>query len=74
MRPDLFTEEPEIVAIKRGLRPYRKGGIRMGLESFGGKGWICHNYGHGGQGFQSSYGSAKKVIEILYEKIINSPM
>ncbi|CAI2177475.1 403_t:CDS:2 [Funneliformis geosporum] len=72
VRPDLFAKELEIVSVNRGLRPYREGGVRIESESFGGKGLICHNYGHGGQGFQSSYGSANEVIKILREKKILS--
>ncbi|PKK64631.1 hypothetical protein RhiirC2_716142 [Rhizophagus irregularis] len=34
-------------------------------EKFDKKILICHNYGHGGAGFQSSYGTAKHVIEIM---------
>ena len=39
-----------------GIRPYRKGGIRLESEHIGNK-YIIHNYGHGGGGFSLSYGS-----------------
>ncbi|KAF2473947.1 FAD dependent oxidoreductase [Lindgomyces ingoldianus] len=54
-----------------GLRPMRKGGPRVEKERIGGV-WIVHNYGHGGYGYQASYGSAwevEKLVEgILGEK------
>ncbi|KAJ7698692.1 D-amino-acid oxidase [Mycena rosella] len=51
-----------------GLRTTRKGGIRLETTSIdiGGKEFpIIHNYGHGGAGYQSSWGSAKRAIELL---------
>ncbi|KAJ6532677.1 D-amino-acid oxidase [Mycena vulgaris] len=51
-----------------GLRTTRKGGIRLETTSLdvGGKTFpIVHNYGHGGAGYQSSWGSAKRAIELL---------
>ncbi|KAH7098324.1 D-amino-acid oxidase [Auriculariales sp. MPI-PUGE-AT-0066] len=53
-----------------GFRPARKGGIRLERE------WrevagrdrkvaVIHNYGHGSQGYQSSWGSAEKAISLL---------
>ncbi|KAI0938428.1 hypothetical protein AcW1_001838 [Taiwanofungus camphoratus] len=53
-----------------GLRPVRKGGIRIGLE------WIDDskdsrkipmvlNYGHGGGGYQTSWGTASIVLNLL---------
>lgn len=57
-----------------GLRPMRKGGPRVERERVGGKdgGWVVHQYGHGGYGYQSSWGSAweaERLVEgILGEK------
>jgi len=53
-----------------GLRPARAGGVRIELE------WledvkrqrevpVVHNYGHGGFGYQSSWGSASEALELL---------
>ncbi|KAJ7484471.1 D-amino-acid oxidase [Mycena latifolia] len=51
-----------------GLRTTRKGGVRLETTSLvvDGKTYpIVHNYGHGGAGFQSSWGSANRTIELL---------
>lgn len=40
-----------------GLRPYRKGGIRLEEENIRNK-TVFHNYGHGGAGVSMSYGCA----------------
>ncbi|KAG9098816.1 hypothetical protein FRC07_010584, partial [Ceratobasidium sp. 392] len=53
-----------------GLRPARKGGIRLevgSVEWHGGKTPIVFNYGHGGYGYQSSWGSARLAVELLQE-------
>ncbi|RGB27373.1 hypothetical protein C1646_769193 [Rhizophagus diaphanus] len=76
-RPDLLPPGQTQLTIKRnavGLRPCRKSGIRVEgewitSEKFDKKILICHNYGHGGSGFQSSYGTAKHVIEIMKEML-----
>jgi len=49
-----------------GLRPLRDGGPRIEKERIGGH-WIVHNYGHGGYGYQSSYGSSQVVIKLVEE-------
>uniref|UniRef100_A0A1D1XJ57 D-amino-acid oxidase n=1 Tax=Anthurium amnicola TaxID=1678845 RepID=A0A1D1XJ57_9ARAE len=76
-RPDLLPPDQTQLTIKRnavGLRPCRKSGTRIEgewitSENFGKKILVCHNYGHGGAGFQSSYGTAKHVIEIMKEML-----
>jgi len=45
-----------------GIRPYRKGGIRLEREDICGK-IIYHNYGHGGAGVSLAYGAAKKIVD-----------
>ncbi|KAJ8132538.1 hypothetical protein O1611_g1087 [Lasiodiplodia mahajangana] len=54
----------EVVGHIVGLRPARKGGIRVDKELIKGV-WVVHNYGHGGYGYQSSYGCAKAVEELV---------
>lgn len=63
---------PLVVGEGCGLRPARKEGTRIELEWVDGarlkrqgKVAVIHNYGHGGFGFQSSWGCALKVLEIL---------
>ncbi|KAJ7303512.1 FAD dependent oxidoreductase [Mycena albidolilacea] len=51
-----------------GLRPTRKGGVRLEIQSLAvGERIIpiVHNYGHGGAGYQSSWGSATQAVELL---------
>ncbi|KAF7300704.1 Nuclear export factor [Mycena chlorophos] len=55
---------PLIIEEGCGLRPGRKGGIRLEVE------WVrnvpvVYNYGHGGYGYQSSWGSATLALELL---------
>jgi len=45
-----------------GLRPARKGGIRLEKDA---KWNIIHNYGHGGSGFTVSWGCAREVLLLI---------
>lgn len=49
-----------------GLRPGREGGVRIEKEMIG-DGWVVHNYGHAGWGYQGSYGCSERVVEIVDE-------
>ncbi|KAF2396533.1 D-amino-acid oxidase [Trichodelitschia bisporula] len=49
-----------------GLRPMRTGGPRVEKEKINGV-WVVHNYGHGGYGYQSSYGSANAAAKLVDE-------
>jgi D-amino-acid oxidase len=49
----------EVRAVKVGLRPFRRGGVRVARE-----GRIVHNYGHGGSGFTVSWGCAEQVATL----------
>jgi len=51
-----------------GLRPMREGGPRVEKEKIGGL-WVVHNYGHGGYGYQSSFGSAKAAVKLVNEAL-----
>jgi D-amino-acid oxidase len=53
-----------------GLRPWRKGGLRLEEEKLDDETWIVHNYGHSGWGYQGSYGCAEGVVELV-EKVTN---
>ncbi|CAG8708184.1 16414_t:CDS:2, partial [Funneliformis mosseae] len=52
-----------------GLRPSRKGGIRLETEvrrnSVGKDVIICHNYGHHSYGYIMSWGSAIEVLDLI---------
>ncbi|RPB24000.1 nucleotide-binding domain-containing protein, partial [Terfezia boudieri ATCC MYA-4762] len=65
--PELLNEkgEFEIIAVQAGRRPSREGGPRVALVKHAGGKFICHNYGHGGAGYQSSFGSAMEVVSLV---------
>lgn len=50
-----------------GLRPFRMGGVRLEKEEIEGVGWVVHNYGHAGYGYQVSYGCAEAVVKLVDE-------
>ena len=49
-----------------GLRPMRTSGTRIEKENIEGT-WVIHNYGHGGYGYQASYGCAKAAVDMVDE-------
>jgi D-amino-acid oxidase len=49
-----------------GLRPVRTNGLRLEKEKIGDT-WVVHNYGHGGWGYQASYGCAEGAVELVDE-------
>ena len=55
-----------------GLRPVREGGTRIEKEKVG-DAWVVHNYGHGGAGYQSSYGCAMDAVRLVEESLGASP-
>lgn len=63
----------EIVREAAGLRPSRKGGVRIELENYKTKDnktrVVIHNYGAGGTGYQAGYGMALESID-LYKKYL----
>ncbi|OCK80214.1 nucleotide-binding domain-containing protein, partial [Lepidopterella palustris CBS 459.81] len=64
--PELLNKQAEfeILSVQVGLRPARKGGVRVEIEKVGDF-VICHAYGHAGAGYQNSVGSANKVVRLL---------
>lgn len=53
-----------------GLRPFRKTGTRIETEKILGLP-VVHNYGHGGFGYQSSYGCANVARRLVDEVLIS---
>lgn len=53
-----------------GLRPFRKSGTRIAREKILGLP-VVHNYGHGGFGYQSSYGCANVVRRLVEEVLMD---
>lgn len=56
------ASQDRIVKETVGLRPFRKTGPRLDVESLGDK-TIVHNYGHGGAGWSLSWGTAHEACE-----------
>ncbi|KAK9468639.1 hypothetical protein V1512DRAFT_257554 [Lipomyces arxii] len=64
--PGLERDFPlDIVRHNVGLRPGREGGPRVELETISEVGKVVHNYGAGGAGYQSSYGMAEHVVQLV---------
>lgn len=61
--------EIDIVKVNVGLRPARKGGVRIERE-----GNIIHNYGIAGAGYQASYGLAELVVTLADEFFAKSKL
>jgi D-amino-acid oxidase len=59
-------EHLDIVRHGVGLRPVREAGPRVEKELIEGL-WVVHNYGHGGAGYQSSYGCSQEVVKLIAE-------
>jgi glycine/D-amino acid oxidase-like deaminating enzyme len=57
-------EHLSVIRHNVGLRPARQGGVRLGAERIGAV-WTVHNYGHGGFGYQSSYGCSQAVVRLV---------
>jgi glycine/D-amino acid oxidase-like deaminating enzyme len=68
--PELLNEdgEFEVLSEQVGLRPARKGGVRVEIEEVD-EFVVCHSYGHAGAGYQKSVGSAQKVVQLLDEAL-----
>jgi glycine/D-amino acid oxidase-like deaminating enzyme len=64
--PELLNKngEFEVLSVQVGLRPGRKGGVRVEIENLD-EIVVCHAYGHAGAGYQNSIGSANKVVRLL---------
>ena len=61
-------EHLDIVRHGVGLRPVREGGARVEKERIGGT-WVVHDYGHGGAGYQSSYGCSQAAVGLIEEAL-----
>ena len=56
----------EIVSDNVGRRPYREGGLRLESEvREDGKRRVIHAYGIGGRGYETSWGVAERVLELM---------
>ncbi|KAF2470995.1 nucleotide-binding domain-containing protein [Lindgomyces ingoldianus] len=59
------VEDLQVISHNVGLRPSRKGGPRIELEKGGNGIPVVHNYGHSGAGYQSSWGTAERAVELV---------
>ncbi|KAI3405532.2 hypothetical protein KGF56_001550 [Candida oxycetoniae] len=77
--PDLMKATPsgekyfDIIRINVGLRPMRRGGLKVDLEKHNGQ-FVVNNYGAGGMGYELSYGSSLKVLELVNSAITKSKL
>jgi D-amino-acid oxidase len=60
----LKIENPQVLAERVGLRPFRKSGIRLERDRLRDDRPVIHNYGHGGSGFTLSWGCAHTVFHL----------
>ncbi|KAL6408917.1 d-amino acid [Ilyonectria robusta] len=69
LAPELGRPE-DLKVIKHGvgLRPNRKGGPRIEIEKRQ-KGFVVHNYGASGAGYQASWGMAEHGVKLLIESL-----
>jgi D-amino-acid oxidase len=58
------VEALDVIRHGVGLRPLRISGVRVEKERIGGN-WVVHNYGHGGWGYQGSYGCSQEVRKLV---------
>jgi len=74
-KPTIEDLKPLIIEEGCGLRPARKGGIRLQSEWVRVPGSkqlmvpIIYNYGHAAYGFQTSWGSASVTVDLLEDAL-----
>jgi len=69
--PELRDLNPaDRTELRVGLRPFRKGSVRLELDDQG----ILHNYGHGGSGVLLSWGCASQVHQLLRRRWATAPV
>jgi len=62
----LKISNPQILAERVGLRPFRKSGVRLERDRLRDGRTVIHNYGHGGAGFTLSWGCAREVANLAH--------
>jgi len=60
----LKIDNPQVLAERVGLRPFRKSGLRIERDRLRDDRTAIHNYGHGGSGFTLSWGCAREVADL----------
>lgn len=72
MVPELLTGPDggfEVISVQCGLRPGRTDGPRMEKEIVANK-KVVHAYGHAGAGYQNSIGSARLVVRLVQQSLV----
>lgn len=67
LRPTPNLGDDQVMRALCGLRPCRHGGLRLSSESIGSK-RIVHNYGHGGCGVTTSFGTAQIACDMVEQE------
>ncbi|CAF9940385.1 hypothetical protein IMSHALPRED_002007 [Imshaugia aleurites] len=62
------VEHLSVIRHNVGLRPVRLGGTRLQKEMIN-EVLVVHNYGHGGYGYQSSYGCSQAAVKLVEEAL-----
>lgn len=65
-RPSLRDED--VIAMRCGIRPHRRGRVRVEREDVFGK-VVVHNYGHGGAGVTLSWGTAAAAADLARARV-----
>ena len=50
-----------------GRRPWREGGLRIGIDQISPEHRIVHGYGAGGRGYELSWGAAERIVELVLQ-------
>jgi hypothetical protein len=61
-QPDL--SDGRLIGQRTGIRPYRRGSVRVEVQDLAGK-RVIHNYGHGGAGITLAPASSAEAIDLL---------
>lgn len=72
VRPGQGIEGLDVVGHRVGLRPVREGGPRVEKDKMDGI-MVVHNYGHGGYGYQTSWGCAESAVALVKEALQGQP-
>lgn len=62
--PPPSLRDEDIIALRCGIRPHRRGRVRVERQDAFGK-LIIHNYGHGGAGVTLSWGTAEAAARLI---------
>lgn len=72
VKPGQGIEGLDIIRHGVGLRPLREGGTRIEKDEVNGV-KVVHNYGHGGFGYQASFGCSVETVALVREALRGLP-